>query len=124
MKRFITLVIVVSLLMLTRPLVSFAGCEPNAPPDCSCGKLPVCVFSGHPDGMYSDLYAKSKDPLAWKDFGQDIGDYAMAMEIEDNMIKALAAAYPCLELIATDSYLARIEAATREGNNSGLKDRI
>ena len=83
MKRFITLVIVVSLLMLTRPLVSFAGCEPNAPPDCSCGKLPVCVFSGHPDGMYSDLYAKSKDPLAWKDFGQDIGDYAMAMEIED-----------------------------------------
>ncbi|GEM_PF-5966099 len=110
--------------ILANPAPVAAGCDPNAPPDCSCGKLPVCVFSGHPDGMYSDLYAKSKDPTVWQGFGQGESDYGMAMQIEDNMAKALAAAYPCLDVIPVDSYLARTVIVAKEGKTSGLQERI
>lgn len=124
MKPWLVLPSALALYLLARPTPVAAGCDPNAPPDCSCGKLPVCVFSGHPDGMYSDLYAKSKDPTAWQGFGQGDSDYATAMQIEDDMAKALAAAYPCLDVIAVDSYLARTMIVADEGEKSGLQDRM
>lgn len=124
MRRPAAWLAVLLLLVLARPFSAAAGCDPKAPPDCSCGKLPVCVFSGHPDGMYSDLYAKSKDPAAWQGFGQGDSDYAMAMQIESDMAQALAAAYPCLDVITTDSYLASTMVVTQEGEDSGLLERM
>lgn len=118
-------ILTIALLFLTHPLAAAAAneCDTAEPPDCSCGRLAVCVFSNHPEGYYSELYGKH--PSSWEGFGQNgADDFGAAMQVESDVAQALAAEYPCLDVVPMDSYVERVKISASQMEESGLKDRI
>jgi hypothetical protein len=99
------------------------GSQPMEP--CPCGKLPVCVFSGHGDGLFSQITLGSSGTSPWSGFGPDAEDtYVEAMIIEDQMAERLEKANPCLEILRMDSYQFRSFVVDEMMEQAGLLDRL
>ncbi len=75
---------------------------------CPCGRLPICVRSGHPQGWISSLNDVSGDKLAgnWKGI-----DMLHALGAEQQLADALSKTYSCLDVIPTDSKMLQFLAA-------------
>ncbi len=100
------------------------SCGGESQQGCPCGKLPVCVFSGHSDGQSSAAQFSEKDTSSWEGFGGDLSDYLTAMVIEDQVAAAIAAANPCLDVIAMDSYPVGAVGALDQAKNFGLDEQL
>lgn len=79
---------------------------------CPCGKLPVCIISDHPYGLYSQM--KNIEHSQWKGFGEGESDFAEAMYIEAKVTEALSSALPCIEPIPLNSYQAAAQVVHDE----------
>lgn len=95
-------------------------CHPDEP-DCSCGKLPVCIVSNSSLGFYSSLWFESDEPQ-WEGFGDEFDAHLAALQAEVDLAKALAQKVPCIEPVLMDAYQFSTFRAVDDAKEGGLFD--
>lgn len=116
----------IALLLITAPGLAFANSCPADPaqPACPCGKLPVCVISGHPSGFYSSVYFDKDSGASWEGFGQGESDFGEAITAELSMAAELEKTAPCVEILPMDAYSAGMTLIEVLAEESGLTEKI
>lgn len=110
------------LLLAAPPARAEESCDP-AQPDCSCGRMPVCVISGADIGLYSSAWFSDPN-TSWQGFGEGTDQLNSAVMAEIAVLNALMQVVPCIEPILTDGYSTGISLAFQDAEEMGLDKQL